>query len=195
LAEQNPRVLRKCAVMLAVALAVRLLAVAFLYRDALNPSQDYWRFGGEVGRIARSIVQGHGFSNPYFADTGPTALEPPLYIYLLAGIFKIFGAYTKSAALAILFLNCMVSALTCIPVFLIGRKSFGEVAGSRAAWAWALFPFSIYFAAGFIWPTVFTTFLLTLLFWIALNLENSSSLVSWGGFGLLYGISALTDPS
>src|SRR5712691_3001953 len=60
------------------ALLVRLAVVAFLYPERLNPDRDHWRFAGETGRIARSIVQGHGFSSPLHADTGPTAWMTPI---------------------------------------------------------------------------------------------------------------------
>src|SRR5215467_14280010 len=115
--------------MVAVALAIRLAVVAFLYPERLNPDRDHWRFAGETGRIARSLVQGHGFSSPQQADTGPTAWMTPLYPLLLAGVFKVFGVYTKASAIAMLSLDSLFSALTCIPVFLVARKEFGERAG------------------------------------------------------------------
>ncbi len=51
---------------------------------------EHWAFG----LIARSIASGHGFGSP-FADTGLSALLPPVYSYLLAGIFKVFGIETR----------------------------------------------------------------------------------------------------
>ena len=59
--------------MVLTALAIRLVVMVFLLPEQLDPSRDHWHFGYETGRIARSIVQGHGFSSPLFADTGPTA--------------------------------------------------------------------------------------------------------------------------
>lgn len=180
--------------MVAVALAVRLAVMVFVYPERLDPARDHWRFGGESGRIARSIVQGKGFSNPYFADTGPTAWLTPVYPYLLAGVFKLFGVYTKASALVILSLNCLFSALTCIPVFFIARKSFGERAAVWSGWAWAFFPLSIYFAADFIWDTALATLLLPILFLIALHLENAPGLWRWTGFGAFAGFAGLANP-
>src|ERR1700732_4672697 len=82
--------------------AVRLIVVALVYRGFLDPARDHWEFGYEIGRVARSIVLGKGFSNPYWASTGPTALLTPVYPYLLAGVFAAFGVYTKAAALVFL---------------------------------------------------------------------------------------------
>ena len=102
--------------MVIVALALRLVVMSFLYPERTDPARDHWRLGGEAGRIARSIVQGEGFSNPLFGKTGPTAWLAPVFPYLLAGIFKIFGVYSDTSAIAALALDCLFSALTCIPV-------------------------------------------------------------------------------
>ena len=180
--------------MVVVALALRLAAVAFLYPERLNPERDHWRFAGETGRIARSIVQGNGFSSPLHAPTGPTAWMTPVYPALLAGVFWLFGISTKASALVMLSLDSLFSALTCIPVFFIARRSFGERTAVWAGWAWAFFPYAIYFSADFIWATTLTTLMLSLLFLTALHLEDSSPMSRWAGFGVLTGVGALTDP-
>lgn len=180
--------------MVGVALALRLAVMVFVYPERLDPARDHWRFGGESGRIARSIVEGKGFSSPFFADTGPTAWLTPVFPYLLAGVFKVFGVYTKSSALVILSLDCLFSALTCIPVFFIARRSFGDRAALLAGWLWAFFPYAIFFSANFIWDTALTTLLLPALFLVVLHLEESSSVWSWAGFGAFAGFAALTDP-
>ena len=56
-----------------LALAVRLFFMAFLYPNTWNNFRDHLLFGFEVGRIARSIAAGHGYSSPFSAETGPTA--------------------------------------------------------------------------------------------------------------------------
>jgi 4-amino-4-deoxy-L-arabinose transferase-like glycosyltransferase len=180
--------------MVIVALALRLVAMSFLYPERTDPYRDHWRCGGEAGRIARSITQGEGFSNPLFGKTGPTAWLAPVFPYLLAGIFKIFGVYSKVSAIAALALNCLLSALTCIPVYFIAKKHFGEPTAGWAGWGWAFFPYAIFFSADFIWATTLTTLLMTLIFLTALHIESSSSVWHWAGFGALSGIGGLTDP-
>ena len=103
--------------MVVVALALRLVVMGFTYRIQLDPAQDHWAFGWETGRVARSIATGQGFSSPYSEPTGPTALIPPVYTYLVAGVFKLFGIYTAASALVLLTLNNIFSSLTCLPVF------------------------------------------------------------------------------
>jgi hypothetical protein len=97
--------------MVAAALAIRLIVVAFVFRDLPDPARHYERFGNEVGWIARSIALHRGFSSPFYPITGPTALLPPLYPALLGLIFKVFGIYSLASAIVILFLNSLFSAL------------------------------------------------------------------------------------
>jgi hypothetical protein len=180
--------------MVLVGLAIRLVVVGFLYPERLNPGRDHWRFAGEAGRIAQSLVEGNGFSSPFFGSTGPTAIMPPIYPSLLAVVFRLFGTYTKASALVMLSLDSLFSALTCIPVFLIAQKSFGWRTAVWTGWAWAFFPYAIYFSADFIWVTTLATLMLALIFLAALHLEDSSRVSTGGGFGVLAGIGALTDP-
>src|SRR5271165_1973711 len=87
--------------MAAVALAVRLAVIPFLYTDWMDPFVlEHWAFG----LVARSLAAGHGFGN-VFADTGPTAVVSPVYAYLLAGVFQLFGTYTPTSIVAALAIN------------------------------------------------------------------------------------------
>jgi 4-amino-4-deoxy-L-arabinose transferase-like glycosyltransferase len=180
--------------MVVAALAVRLLVMSFLYSERTDPYRDHWRFGGEAGRIARSITEGEGFSNPLFGKTGPTSWLAPVFPYLLAGIFKIFGVYTKASAIVILALDCLLSALTCIPIFFIAKKHFGTSAAVWAGWGWAFFPYAIFFSADFIWATTLTTLLMTVVFLLVVEIQESCSLWQWAAFGALSGMGALSDP-
>lgn len=181
---------RPYVLMVVVALAARLAVIPFVYRDWLDPFVlDHWAFG----LIARSIASGHGFGSP-FAETGASALLPPVYSYLLAGIFKIFGIETKASVLAALSLNSLFSALTCIPVFLLARQAFGNRVAKWAGWGWAFSPYGVYYGADWAWSTCLVTLELAWLFFLAWRLENSSRTRDWILFGLLGGFSALTEP-
>ena len=184
--------------MVLVALVIRLVVMVFLLPEQLEPQRDHWHFGYETGRIARSIVQGRGFSSPLFEDTGPTAWMTPVYPYLVAGVFKIFGIYTKASAVVLLSLNAFMSALVCVLVFLIARVSFGERVAKWSGWAWAFCPYGIYFPVERIWETWLATLLLCLLFLITLNLENDHKFpdgIAFGLWGLLWGLAGLTSPA
>jgi 4-amino-4-deoxy-L-arabinose transferase-like glycosyltransferase len=173
-----------------VALAVRLAVIPFVYRDWLDPFVlEHWAFG----LIAKSIASGHGFGSP-FAPTGASALLPPVYSYLLAGIFKIFGIETKVSVLAALSLNSFFSTLTCVPVYLLARQAFGERVAKWAGWGWAFSPYGVYYGADWAWSTPLVTLELACLFYFAWRLEKSSRTRDWLLFGLFGGFSALTEP-
>ena len=174
--------------------SVRLIVVALVYRGFLDPGRDHWEFGYEMGRVARSIAMGWGFSNPYWADTGPTALLTPVYPYLLASVFAVFGIYTKASALVFLAVNTFFSAVTSVPIFLIARKNFDLRTAKIAAWIWAFFPYAIQLSATTMWYHSFVAFLLAVLFLLVLSLASCDRLTAWAGFGVLLGFAALTNP-
>jgi len=178
-----------------VALTLRLAVVVLLYHQQLSPGRDYFHFGWEIGRVARSIASGYGFGSPLFAETGPTAMVTPLYTFLLALVFKLFGVYTAQSAMAILSLNSLFSALTCLPIFFIARQTFGSAVAVRAAWVWAFFPYAIDFAAARVWGDCLNALLLSIIFLIALSLQQTNSIAGWLLFGLLSGLAALNCPT
>jgi 4-amino-4-deoxy-L-arabinose transferase-like glycosyltransferase len=180
--------------MVLAAVVIRMVVMAFLLPEQLDPFRDHWRFGYEAGRVARSIAQGQGFSSPLYEVTGPTAWFTPVFPYLMAGVFKIFGVYSRASALVMLSLDCLLSALTCIPVFFIARRSFGNRAAQWAGWLWAFFPYGVYFPAERIWETSLATLLLCLIFLMALRLEEAQGLRWWAGYGLSWAVAALNSP-
>jgi hypothetical protein len=174
--------------------SVRLILVALVYKGFLDPARDHWEFAYEIGRVARSIALGQGFSNPYWANTGPTALLTPVYPYFLAGIFAAFGVYTKASALVFLGINTFFSAVTSAPIFFIARKTLDLRTAKLAAWVWAFFPYAIDFSATTMWYHSFVALLLAVIFLLVLSLESSDRLIAYAGFGALLGFAALTNP-
>ena len=148
-----------------------------------------------MGRVGRSIALGHGFGSPYEGNTGPTAWEPPLYPYLIGGVFKLFGIYTHASAWVLLSINSLFTTLTCIPIFFIAHKTFGERIALWSAVTWALCPYVWYWSVHWIWDTTFTPLVLALLFWLALELQDWPGWRGWILFGALYGVGALANPT
>jgi len=174
----------------AVGLAIRLAVIPFLYHDWMDPFvAEHWAFG----RVARSLITGHGFGN-VFSDSGPTAVLPPVYAYLLAGIFRVFGDHTATSVITALAINSVFSAATCVPVFLLARQAFGDRVAKWACWGWALYPYGIYYGADWAWSTCLVTLELAWLFLWAWQLENSARTRDWLLFGLFGGFAALTEP-
>jgi len=189
------RVWKPPARMVLVAFVVRLALILLPGTYHLNPMRDHWRFDWEVGRVARSIALGQGFSSPYQGQTGPTAHFAPVYPYLLAGVFKLFGVYTDASALAILSLNSLISALTCWSVFYIAEKAFSRGVANVAAWVWVFHPLALYVSAKWVWETNLSALLLSLVFLAALHLQDAAGRSAWAGFGLLCGAAVLNNPA
>jgi hypothetical protein len=179
-----------------IGLVLRFAVGAFLLPDRMKPERDHYTFDYEVGTLAGSLAAGHGFSDPYpfFGHSGPSALMPPVYPLALAGIFKVFGAYSLASALIALFLNSLLSALTAIPIYHLASQCFSSPIAKWSAWLWVVFPYSVYWASVFPWATTLTTLLLTTLILHALHLVRSSGPRPWLWFGLLWGFAALADP-
>src|SRR5512142_2203003 len=104
--------------MFAVAFVLRFGYILIAHTYKFKGLEDHFSFGWEMGRIGRAIANGRGFADPFGVPTGPTAWEPPLYPYLIAGIFRIAGVYTNASALILLTINSIFAALTCIAIFL-----------------------------------------------------------------------------
>jgi 4-amino-4-deoxy-L-arabinose transferase-like glycosyltransferase len=175
-----------------VALTLRLAVIPF---DSFENLMDAGHIHAwEQGNVARALVAGQGFGSP-FASTQPSAVMPPVYPLIVAGVFRLFGVHTARSILAVHAFDCLINALACIPVFLLARRSFGERAAWWAAWGWALSPYGIYFSAAWAWSTHLLLLCLCWLLYVAQDLERSPRLGLWAGFGLLAGFAGLTEPS
>jgi len=150
-------------VIMVAAVLVRLAAIAWTRSYLISPVSGHFGFGYEAGRIARSLALGNGFADPMPFPTGPTAHLAPIYPFLLAGIFRVFGIYTAGSALAAYVVNTIASALTCLVLFRLGTAIFGEAEGLLAAALFAFYPNSIWFAVGTIWDTSLLALCLPLL--------------------------------
>lgn len=179
----------------AIALLIRLGWIILGHTYKFRTNDDNFSFGWEMGRIGASIATGHGFSNQFGPPTGPTAWEPPAYPYLIAGVFQIFGLYSRASAFVLLAINSVCSALTCIPIFLIARRMFSEKVAVGAAWAWVLLPNVIFWCTRAVWETSLSTLLLAVILWLTLTLEERDGLKPWIQFGLLWGLTALVGTS
>jgi 4-amino-4-deoxy-L-arabinose transferase-like glycosyltransferase len=178
-----------------IGFALRISFVAVTTHRGMDVMHGSFGYGAEMGRIAQSLAEGHGFSSPFREPTGPTAWEPPAYPFLLSLLFRLFGVYTRMSAFVALTINCAFSSLTAIVLFYLARRSFGWKIAHWCAWTWALFPYAMYWAVKSMWETSITAFLLTTLVLIALRLAEGRRAGEWALFGFLWGIGALVNPS
>jgi len=152
-------------------------------------------FLNETGNIAFSLAKGHGFSSPYWQETGPTAWLTPVYPALVAALFKVFGIHTPHSFFAIVFLNVLFSTATCVPLFYIGKRVGGLGVASGAAWLWAIFPNAILIPYQWVWDTSLAALLMATILWATLKLAGTQSVRAWCGYGLLWGFALMTNPS
>jgi Dolichyl-phosphate-mannose-protein mannosyltransferase len=178
--------------MVLVALALRLAVIPF---DTIENLMDEDHIHAwEQGNTARALVAGRGFGSP-FVSSQTSAIMPPVYPLIVAAIFQVFGVHTAHSIFAVHAFDCLVNALASIPIVLVARRSFGPRVGLWAGWAWAFFPYGIYFAAAWAWSTHLLLLSLLWLLYLAQELECSPRLMLWTGFGLLAGLAGLTEPS
>jgi 4-amino-4-deoxy-L-arabinose transferase-like glycosyltransferase len=180
--------------MVVIAFALRFGIIVIGHTYKFRTSDQNFGFGWEMGRIGRALAEGRGFSDPFQMQTGPTAWEPPLYPFLIAGVFKIFGIYSHASAFVLLTINSIFSALTCVPIFLVARRSFGEKVAVGSAWTWALLPYIAYWCTRWVWETSLSALLLTTILLLTLEMEEKDRLKQWLQFGVLWGIAALNSP-
>jgi len=88
-----------------------MFAIA-VYFNIQTPESDETGFGWEYGNIAEALVRGKGFANPFGMESGPTAWMPPLFVFLQAGAFYLFGIKSIAAMWVILLVK-YVGIATC----------------------------------------------------------------------------------
>ena len=191
-----------------VAFLVRVLYIVLAHTYRVHPLVDHFQFGWEAGRIARSLVQGQGYGNPfapsYLGLTGPTAWVPPAYPLLIAGTFKLFGIYSSLSAFALLLINSVLSGLTAMAIWEIAYRCYSRRNAVWSGWLWALYPAAMQYAVRWIWEMTLTTFLFTLVVVLALRMRGigeaatpekdlqTSQTAQWLVFGLMWGVIALS---
>ncbi len=189
-------------------LVVRLLYMTLAHTYRIHAYNDHFDFGWEDGRIARALATGYGFADPFNGHTGPSAWTPPLFPLLLAGVFKVFGVYTRTSAWVFLAIDCVFSAATAPAVYELAWRCFGrDDRGLRVArwsgWLWALYPAAMQYAVRWVWDMTLATFLFAWVLVLALRTRGVGGAANakrqttrqWVAFGLLWGAVALTNSS
>jgi len=173
---------------------LRVLYITLAHTYRIRLAEDHLQFGWEMGRIARSLALGQGFSSPTDLPTGPSAWAPPIYPYILANIFTVFGIYSAASGWIILAFNSIFGALTCITIYQIGERIYGTSLARAASWTWAVFPYTIYWPVRVVWEASLSAYLLSLALLLTLRIaDNPPKTRTWIWFGLLWGIIALTN--
>jgi hypothetical protein len=205
-----------------VGFAVRVAAILVGHTYRIRTGQGNFDFGFEAGRIARSLATGQGYANPFNGVSGPTAWLPPVYPLLMGAAFKVFGVYTRGAALALMVIDSAFSAAIAPAVYEIAARCFDARAIARrsakygapvavwSAWMWAVYPAALQYAVHWVWEMSVTAYLFSWAMVVALRLRGvgeeqglgirdqglgDAALARWFVFGILWGLIALTNAS
>lgn len=185
-----------------VGFAVRVLYITLAHTYRIRLAQDHFQFGWEMGRIARALVTGYGYADPFVGHTGPTAWVPPLYPLLIAAVFKLFGVYSALSAWVILVINSVFSAATALFVYEIAARCYNRRVAILSGWLWALYPAALQYAVHWVWEMSLTAMLLCWILVLALRMrsigESSKDVDAqttgrWLLFGVLWGLIALSN--
>jgi hypothetical protein len=158
---------------------VRVLYITLAHTYRIRPAEDHFQFGWEAGRIARALVTGYGYSDPfanaYLAHTGPTAWLPPLYPLLMAAVFRVFGVFTPASAWVLFTINSVFSAATALAIWEIAARCFNPRVALWSAWIWALYPAAMQYAVRWPWEMSITTALFSFSLVLALRMRGIGS--------------------
>lgn len=167
--------------LLTIALAVRIVAAApFAFT---MPAYDEAYYAS----VAKSIQLGFGHSDGLGYDHTPGALRPPLFPYLLAGVYTLFGRDVLPSRL----FQIPFSVLTVWLVYSLAARRFGPRAGFLSGLATAISPALAHYAH-FMWTESLASTLLVLFFWLLDRYDRLERVVDAGLAGLALGVLALT---
>ncbi len=159
------------------------------------PAGSHYAFGFETGSIAGALARGEGFSSPFGIQSGPTAWIAPVYPSMCAVVFKIFGIYSTASAVAILSLNSLFAAFTCIPIYLLAIRLFDNRVAQLSIWAWATFPFFMRWPTTWVWEVSLSALLMACLALLSIKAAEREGQRAWILLGLTWGFAGLTSPS
>ncbi len=155
-----------------------------------------WFFGQttELGLLAESLRTGHGLSSPFGGTTGPSAFLSPGYPTLVAIIFAIFGPYSFKSEAVMMSLQTTFGAATVLVLMLLTRRIFGMRIATIAGLICALCPPALFLPTLF-WETSLSVLLATILFAVALQCADDSTMTNWFWLGLTAAAALLVNPS
>jgi hypothetical protein len=182
-------------VMTAYGLRMALLWLSHYHENPANPRFE--TVGLEATLVALALAAGKGFFGPYPSYQATTAVLAPVYPFLGAIGAKLFHLGSFGVTIYFQIINCAFSAATCWPIYAVGRKLYGEKIGLASAWFWVFFPYAVLLPLEWTWDQSLSALMLALIIWatFALRESTSSSSLRWSGYGLLWGFTALVNPT
>ncbi|HEY65962.1 MAG TPA: hypothetical protein G4O02_15475 [Caldilineae bacterium] len=166
-----------------LALGLRLAYISLLVGWDYVPQRD----AAEYSAIAENLAAGHGYR---LASGALTAIRPPLFPLLLAGVYVVFGVHYGAA----LVMQSVLGSLSCVITYRVGAEAFGEWPGRLAGVMAAGYPMLIYHDSQLLSETPFILWTI-LAVWAMLRLTRRVRLRDVGLLGGALGLAALTRPN
>ncbi len=153
--------------------------ILYIQTHVFGDTQDYIQ-------IANNFLSGKGLvSSPY-----RIAYRPPLYPLFLSGVYFLFG----DGYWPIRIIQSILDALTCIIVYLLGKRILNVQTGKIASFICAIYPFFIFFTGFELTETLFILLLvITIFLW--LKVKDVSSIEKPIFAGVVSGLTILCRPS
>lgn len=200
---------RALVALFAIALSLRVGYMAA--RGTLGESPSLERGYREYVMAGQRLLRHGTITSPLIledVDARPSALMPPAYVALVAGVYAALGVESRSATLALQLINAGATSLAVVFVFLIAL----ELAGRRAAWIaalWAAINPTLIGFTDYIWDTSLFGLGVVLAVWFAAGLvkfevrsskfeeatRDMPSSRRWLIFGAYLGLLALLNPA
>ncbi len=169
------------AVLLVCLLAVGTRAV-FLWDVRVDPTYHYLVHDEGVNdKIARAILAGDMPSVSYY--------KAPLYMYGLAGVYRVFGAEPMRAR----WVQIFVDSLCPVLILLITRRLFGSLPALLAGVATAVYWCFVFYSVELVDTSLACVFYL-LLAWLMVSLPEARW-YTWALCGAALGLGAVTRPN
>jgi hypothetical protein len=152
----------------------------------------------QFGVIAENLYLGHGFSlrGWELGSDGPTLRRAPLYPYLLAGVFAVFGfdpADRAASYTPVFVLHCLFAATSCLLAFATARRLFPLPAAVLAGLLTAVWPQCLRYL-GAVDVEALMTLLVTLVTYATVRLYQQPSLANGLVLGAALGAATLAKP-
>ncbi|MBI5574565.1 MAG: glycosyltransferase family 39 protein [Elusimicrobia bacterium] len=156
------------------ALLIRLIYVIPLNPGKLSLDSAEW------SQLARDVIEKKHYGDEY-------TWRPPGYVLFLAATYVSFG---KSVVI-VRIIQTVLGSLTCLIIYLIGKKIFCDLVGKIASVLLSLYPYAIAYAGDILSETFYTFLISITLLSIIIAVEQPSA-KNQMFIGVLFGLTALT---
>ncbi len=166
--------------------SIAIFSIAFIIRLVFVPQDNDISYSDAYvyDALGWSISQGNGYVN---SDGTPHSFYPPFYPFFLSIIYRFFGH--DYAAVRIV--QSIIGAFSCVLIYSIGKRAIGAAAGGIAAFISIFYPPFIK-SAMLLLTELFFTFILCLIVFYLLKIQEKMKFKNCIILGLLLGIAALT---